>query len=135
MADGWSTARLDDLPLAGREEPLFRAVRHTLGLTAFGVNAWVGNSAGAEVIEDHDELGEDGDQEELYVVIAGRASFTVDGDEVDAPTGTFVAITDPALKRHALAAEDGTVVLAIGGARGRAFEPSRWEQRSIEATQ
>lgn len=131
-AGGWSTARLDELPLVGSDEPLFRAVRHALGLEAFGVNAWIGNKAGDEVIEDHDELGEDGDQEELYVVLAGRATFTVDGDDVDAPTGTFVALTDPALKRHALAAEDGTVVLAIGAARGRAFTPSAWEARAIE---
>ena len=130
--DGWRTASLDELPLVGDDDPPFRAVRHALGLSAFGVNAWVGATAGDEVIEEHDELGADGDQEELYLVLAGRASFTVDGDEVDARTGTFVAVSDPALKRHALAAEDGTIVLAVGATRGRAFNTSVWEARAIE---
>ena len=130
--DGWRTAPLEELPLVGDDDPVFRAVRHALGLSAFGVNAWVAAKAGDEVIEDHDELGADGDQEELYLVLAGRATFTVDGDEVDAPTGTFVAVSDPALKRHAIAADDGTVVLAIGATRGRAFTPSAWEARAIE---
>jgi hypothetical protein len=119
--------------LGASEPPAWKPVRHALGLEAFGVNAWLGRSAGDEVIQQHDELGEDGDQEELYFVAAGRASFTIDGDAVDAPAGTFVAVRDPALKRVAVAAEDGTVVLAVGGARGKAFSPSAWEARGIEA--
>lgn len=132
--DGWATVRLDELPVLGQDAPpAWKPVRHALGLEAFGVNAWLGRAAGDEVIEEHDELGEDGDQEELYFVAAGRASFTVDGDEVDAPAGTFLAVRDPALKRVAVAAEDGTVVLAVGGGRGRAFLPSAWEARGIAA--
>jgi hypothetical protein len=130
--DGWSVTSLDELPtLDFDDQPLWKPVRHTLGLEAFGVNAFLAAEAGAEVIEEHDELGEDGDQEELYFVAAGRATFTVDGKRVDAPTGTFVALRDPALERVAVAEEPGTVVLAVGGVRGRAFTPSAWELRRV----
>ena len=68
-----------------------------------------------------------GGHEEMYVVIRGRATFTLDGEEVDAPAGTIVFIRDPALKRVAIAEEEGTVVLAVGGEPGRAYELSPWE--------
>lgn len=71
--------------------------------------------------------------EEVYVVIEGRATFTVDGEEVDAPAGTVIFVKDPAIVRHAVARSAGTMVLAIGGPVGKAFEPSAWEQRGIEA--
>jgi quercetin dioxygenase-like cupin family protein len=66
------------------------------------------------------------------VVTAGRATFTVDGNEFDAPPGTVVFVEDPALVRHAVAAEAGTTILAIGATPGTAFTPSPWEQRRIE---
>jgi hypothetical protein len=111
------------------ELPAWKPLRHSLGLEAFGVNAWLGRSAGDEVIETHDELGEDGDQEELYFVTSGRAAFTVDGQRVDGPAGTLVAVRDPALVRGAVAEEAGTVVLAVGAVRGAPFELSAWELR------
>jgi hypothetical protein len=129
--DGWSVASLEELPLVGIDTPpAWKPVRHVLGLEAFGVNAWLGDEAGAEVVEDHDEL-EDGGQEELYFVAAGRAVFSVDGDRVEAPAGTFVALRDPALRRSAIADEPGTVVLVVGGFRGRAFTPSGWELKAL----
>ena len=61
--------------------------RHHLGITAFGATAWTGREAGDRIINEHDEADED---EELYVVLSGRARFELDGDAVDAPAGTFV---------------------------------------------
>ncbi len=34
---------------------VWKPVRKTLGLTAFGINAYTAASAGDEVVEDHDE--------------------------------------------------------------------------------
>jgi hypothetical protein len=103
-------------------------LRHTLGVQAFGVNAYSSPDAGGEVIEDHHELGSGaGRHEELYVVLAGRARFTVDGEEIDAPPGTCVFLPDPASRRKAVAEAAGTVVLAVGGARGEPYEVSPWE--------
>lgn len=128
---GWTSARLDDVEaLDYGELPLWKPLRHVLGVAAFGVNAWVAPRAGDLVIEEHDET--DGQaQEEFYFVASGRAVFTVAGERVDAPAGTLLAVRDATLRRVAVAEEDGTVVLAIGGARGEAFRPSEWEQRAL----
>ena len=64
--------------------------------------------------------------EEVYAVVSGHAVFTVDGEEVDAPTGTLVYLDDPAQERSAVAREPGTTVLAIGGVPG-VHEVSAWE--------
>ena len=69
----------------------------------------------------------DGGQEELYVVVAGHATFAVAGEEVDAPAGTLVFVRDPALRRAAVAHEAGTTLLCVGGRPGQPFRISTWE--------
>jgi hypothetical protein len=113
---------LDGVPVFGTLR--WKPVRRTLGVTAFGINAYTAAEAGDEVVEDHTEatLG----HEEIYAVVRGHATFTVDGEEVDAPAGTLVYLDDPAQRRHAIAREPGTTVLAIGGKPG-VHEVSAWE--------
>ncbi len=60
-------------------------------------------------------------------MLAGRATFTVDGDTLDVPAGSLVYLPYPTLRRHAVAAEPNTTVLAVGGKPGEAFRPSAWE--------
>ena len=80
----------------------WRPLRKALGTTAFGVNAYT-SDAGGEVIETHDELSAGaGGHEELYVVLQGSATFTVDGDEVAAPAGTLLVVP-PGTRRGAIA--------------------------------
>ena len=117
---------IDPIPVVGGELQ-WRPLRRTLGIGAFGINAYTAN-AGDLVVEEHDETGAGaGHHEELYIVITGRATFTVDGEEVDAPVGTCVFLDDPKERRAARALEDGTTVLAVGGERGAAFQVSPWE--------
>jgi tetratricopeptide (TPR) repeat protein len=81
------------------------------------------------VIAEHDEAQPLAlRHQELYVVLAGRATFTVDGKEVDAPAGTLVFAGDPGTRRGALAREDGTTVLVVGAPAGEAYSIGRWEQ-------
>ena len=135
MSTGFVTTHLDDvrtISLDFDNVPEWKPLRHELGVGAFGVNAWLAPKAGDQAVEPHDEKVADGGtnrHEELYVVLRGAARFTVDGQEVDAPAGTLVFISDPGLTRAAVATADDTVVLAIGAARGVAFEPSDWELR------
>jgi tetratricopeptide (TPR) repeat protein len=117
---------IDPIPIVGGELQ-WRPLRRTLGIGAFGINAYTAN-AGDLAVEEHDETGAGaGHHEELYVVVTGRATFTVDGEEIDAPVGTCVFLGDPKEQRAARAVEDGTTVLAIGGERGAAFKVSPWE--------
>ncbi len=53
-------------------------------------------------------------------------SFTVDGEEVDAPAGTLVYLDDVTQQRSAVAKVANTTVLAIGGKPGL-HEISDWE--------
>jgi hypothetical protein len=105
----------------------YRLVRRTLGVQAFGINAFTAD-ADVQLIEEHDEMGVNGGRhEELYVVMTGRARFTIDGADHEARAGTFVFIPDPASRRSAVALEDGTSALAIGGRAGEPYEVSPWE--------
>lgn len=121
---GWRAVRLGDLPRRGGWIP----VRSELDVGPVGVNAWVGEAAGDEVIEPHDEVG-DG-HEELYLVLAGHALFRIAGDEVDAPAGTLVAVA-AATHRSAVAVAPQTTILAMGARPGEPFTPSSWETDAV----
>ena len=112
---------LEELPI-NKGEFVWRPVRRRFGITAFGTNAYTAD-AGQRVVEEHSESG---GHQELYVVLRGRATFTLDGEEIDAPAGTLV-FAQTGTKRGAIAAEDGTAVLGVGAKPGEVFEPSPWE--------
>jgi quercetin dioxygenase-like cupin family protein len=116
---------LDELEsVPGPGSLTWHPVRLTLGIRAFGCNAYTAGEAGQDVVEPHTEDPALGHQE-LYFVAAGRATFTIDGQAYDARAGTYVFVPDPASHRHAVAAEPGTTVLSFGGPP--TFEPSAWE--------
>ena len=127
MSDGWQSVHLDAIdPIAVVDgKLLWRPVRRTLDVRAFGINAYVAPNLGDDVVEEHTESALR--HEEVYVVLAGRATFTLGDETLDAPAGTIVFIRDPEVRRHARAEEPGTSVLAIGGPRDAAYEPSPWE--------
>ena len=121
---GYAVARLDEIDEIDDGREPWRPVRHHFGITAFGVNAWTARDAGDRIINEHDESDES--NEELYVVLRGRATFELDGERVDAPTGTLV-FARPGVKRTAFAEEAETSILALGGVPGKAYEPDGWE--------
>jgi len=104
---------------------VWRPVRRRFGIEAFGMNAYTAQTAGEDLVEDHTE--ETYQHQEVYFVAAGHATFTVGGEEIDAPSGTFVFIRDPAVRRHAVAREAGSTVVAVGGRPGVPFKESAWE--------
>ena len=108
-------ARLDDIERRGRSIP----VREHLGIHAFGVNAYTPGEDGT-LINEHDESGPG--QEELYIVLDGKATFEVDGETVDAPAGTLIFVP-PNLMRKATG--EGTV-LALGATPGEAYQGMDW---------
>jgi tetratricopeptide (TPR) repeat protein len=126
MSPDYELAGIDDLEsLPVDEEGLtWRPIRRRFGITAFGTNAYTAAKAGERVVEEHTEATNG--HEELYLVLRGRAMFTLDGEEVDAPAGTLVYVK-PATKRGAVAREDGTTVIGFGAPIGKPFEISKWE--------
>jgi hypothetical protein len=120
-------SQLERLPAFG-EDGVWRPVRHHFGIEAFGINAYTADAPGDGVIEEHTEGGGgSGGHQELYVVLTGAARFTIGEDAFDAPAGTFVFLSDPTLRRGAVASAPDTTVLAVGGEPGRAYEVSPWE--------
>jgi tetratricopeptide (TPR) repeat protein len=127
MSEKFQVARLSETELPDSSSARsWWGIRSHFGIGSFGINAWTAPEAGADIINDHDEL--DTGHEELYLVLDGRATFTVEGETVDAPAGTAVFVRDPAARRKAVAEEPGSTVLAVGGRPGRVFEPSNWER-------
>jgi tetratricopeptide (TPR) repeat protein len=104
---------------------VWRPIRRRLGIEAFGVNAYSPLQARAQVVEEHTESTLE--HEEIYLVLRGRALFTVDGDEHELGPGQLVFVRDPSLRRGAVGLTDDTVVLAVGGKPGEAYEVSAWE--------
>ena len=123
--------RLDELPLVHTDDPDdydWYPIQHHFGLRAFGVNAF-GGDAGTSFVHEHDETASS--QEELYVVLRGTARFTLDGDELEAGALSVVAIPDPAVRRAAVAVEDGTLLLAFGAPVGSGFQTT-WRAEHFE---
>ena len=126
MEERWSALRISEVrPITVAGGLRWRPIRRTLGIEAFGMNAYTAERAGDDVVESHTEqnLG----HQEVYVVLEGRATFELDGETLDAPAGTVVFLRDPATRRYARAAAPGTTVLAVGGKAGEAYSPSAWE--------
>ncbi len=111
----WRVARLDEIERRGRDLP----VREHLGIRAFGVNAFTAGEDGL-LINEHDEAGSG--QEELYLVLDGKATFEVDGETVEAPAGTFVFVQPEARRK---ATGDGTI-LALGATPGEPYQAIDW---------
>jgi hypothetical protein len=120
----YGIARLDEIDLLSDMGYRYRPVRHELGITSFGVTAWVGAAAGDPIINEYDEGSQP--TEELFVVVSGRAVFEVDGERVEVSPGTVVS-TAPGTRRTAVAAEPGTTILAFDGTPGRAYDATGWE--------
>jgi quercetin dioxygenase-like cupin family protein len=105
----------------------WHTIRSTLGVTAFGINAWTAGEDGQQIIGEHDETGLG--HEEVYVVVSGDAEFTLDGETFAAPTGSVVHVPDPTVKRSATG-KRGTTIMVVGAKPGEAFTPSSWERAS-----
>ena len=110
-------------------DPRWYPLQHYFGLTAFGVNVYVADAEGDELLTEHDEATSH--QEELYLVTEGEAAFAVEGERFDAPAVSVVAVPDPTVRRAATANVAGTTIVAIGGERRSAFATS-WQKHHFE---
>jgi mannose-6-phosphate isomerase-like protein (cupin superfamily) len=128
---GWTAVHIEDLdaipwPGAGTT---WRPLRQAVGARIVGMGAYTAERVGQDVVEPHRETESGMGHHEVYVVVLGRATFTLDGEEVDAPAGTVVRV-DPEVHRHAVAAEPGTAVIALGGEPTYQPSSSEWIERA-----
>jgi len=114
----YSVTRFDAIDEIDDGRAPYRPVRHHFGITSFGASSFTGRKTGDRIINEHSE---EDDQEELYLVLQGRATFELDGERVDAPVGTMI-FAEPGVKRTAFAEEEGTTVVVVGGKPGKAYE-------------
>lgn len=121
----FAAVHLDQIEMLEDAGCRYQPVRLELGITAFGATAWSAAAAGDLVVNEHDP-GDPTSDQELFLVLRGRAAFDVDGHRVDAPTGMFV-FAPPGVPRRATAEEAGTVILLIEGTPGKGYEPRGWE--------
>ena len=99
-------------------------VRQFFGVESFGVNAFEAHESELLIVP-HDELGKGEQQEELYVVVEGRARFVCDGEHVDLAPGEIL-YARPGVRREAIALETPTMLLIVGGRSGEAYSPPIW---------
>jgi uncharacterized cupin superfamily protein len=122
---GWKVAAIDEIPPVKADWPTtWKSVRHHFGITAFGVNA-VTKDAGNVLIPEHDHV-ETGEQE-LYVILAGEAVATLDGEQVRVPAGSAVGVEGGTSRKFESAASP-TTLMVIGGVPGEAYEVGDWEK-------
>jgi hypothetical protein len=125
----YRTLRIADVGPLSVEGLTWHPLRHALDVRGFGLNAYSAAAPGDELIEDHVEGDGSGGHQELYVVLQGRARFTIDGEEVLVEAGSLVFLPDPTSRRHAVGDAPDTLVLAVGGDPAKPYAVSGWEAR------
>ena len=99
-------------------------VRGFLGVESFGVNAFEAHE-GELLVVPHDELGEGEQQEELYLIVEGRARFVCDGEPIELGPGE-VLYARPGVRREAVALTSPTLLFMVGGRPGEPYSPPIW---------
>jgi quercetin dioxygenase-like cupin family protein len=131
MSEGWTAVTVDEVEAVPWQDTdlVWRPLRYALGTRVAGMAAFTADRPGQTLVEPHRESADGRGHEEVYVVLRGRAAFTLDGEALDAPAGTLVRVAPP-VHRAAVAAEPGTAVLALG--REPDFRPSasEWIERA-----
>ena len=125
----YAVKRLADVPRVPEEGPTWFPLQHHFGLTAFGANLFRAEEADVELVAEHDE-SESG-QEELYLLLAGRARFELDRESFSVEAPAVVAVPEPTVRRRAVATAAETVLLAVGAPPGR-YE-STWSTQHFAA--
>ena len=131
----FKAAHIDDLPFEIDDDyptTEWKPVRRFFGIGSFGTNLARATKEGDVLTHDHSEIVDGGTRhEELFLIVSGHATYHVDGEEIDAPAGTFLYVPDPATMRGVVARDAGTVMLVVGGEPGAIFTPSEWDTEPL----
>ena len=123
MAEGYTIKHIDEFEeMEGSGGATWRLARKTLGAEAFGFNI-VDIEAGGQ-IPAHDHAGDD--QEEVFIILDGDGTLVIDGEEHEAPAGTFCRFA-PEVNRTISNSSDAPVrALLIGVPVNSGYEQMPW---------
>ena len=127
----WTVREIEQIPMVADGDPGdpgWYPLQHVLGIDTFGANVFVAARGDETLVEEHDERASG--QQELYLVLAGKALFELDGEQIQVGEGTVIAVTDPSVRRRARALTPGTRLLAIGAGAGQfssTWNPSHFD--------
>jgi hypothetical protein len=131
----YRTAHIDEVPFEIDDDyptTEWKPLRRFFGIGSFGTNLARATQPGDVLTHDHTEIDDAGTgHEELFLIVSGHATYRVDGEEIDAPAGTFLYVPDPATMRGVVAREAGTVMFVVGGETGAVFTPSEWDTEPL----
>ena len=113
-----TTIHRDDAERDGK----WSLIRRSLDVESFGINL-VEIPPGDDIPE-HDEV--DRDQEEVFVVLSGDPVVVVNGEEIAAPTGTFVRVDVDAKRTVRNSGSEPASVLIVSAPRSSGYEPMSW---------
>lgn len=109
-------------------EPTFRGgmlkARSGLGVSSFGIQL-LRFPARATRYPEHDHA--DDGQEEVYTVLEGAATLVAGGEEHRLEPGVFARV-GPSEKRRLTTADEGALVLVMGGVPGQPFTATRFTE-------
>ena len=127
----YRVVHVDDMPFEAGDSPdtEWKPVRRFFGIGSFGSALSRATKAGDTLTHDHDEAG--ARHEELFLIVSGHAIYRVEGEEIDAPAGTFLYMPDPTVVRGVVAREAGTTMLVVGAEPGCVFAPSDWDTEAL----
>lgn len=110
---------LDAIDIEAEREGRIRRVRVALGVSAFGINHihLPPNGRGSE----HDEARTG--QEEVYFVLDGDGTMTVEGDVVELKPQRYVFVP-PGVTRQIRAGDAGVSYICVGAPPGRGYVPA-----------
>jgi quercetin dioxygenase-like cupin family protein len=123
MAEGYTIKNVDDFEeMEGSGGATWHLARKTLGAESFGFNV-VDIAPGGQIPE-HDHSGDN--QEEVFIILDGQAKIVADGDELDAPAGTYCRYA-PEVKRTIRNESDAAVrALLIGVPVDSGYQGMPW---------
>ena len=123
MAEGYTIRNVDQFEeMEGSGSATWRLARKSLGAEAFGFNV-VDIAPGGQIPE-HDHSGDN--QEEVFIILDGQATIVADGEEFDAPTGTFCRYAPEVNRTIRNTSEAPVRALLIGVPVGSGYEPMPW---------
>ena len=116
MAD-YAVKKIDDMEAVFLGS--FKRARAELGVSSFGIQV-MDLPANLEQYPEHDHA--DDGQEEVYVVLRGKAEIDIEGERIPIDPETIVRVSS-GTKRKIYTGDEPVRLLALGGVPGKTYEP------------